>query len=82
MTGLGNIDDVYKHYLKLVEENNKLKELLKKLHRDVQEIVLYSHDIEDIDQEDWLTISRRQADIANNIAKDIYNAIGADNDKK
>ena len=29
MTGLGNIDDVYKHYLKLVEENNKLKELLK-----------------------------------------------------
>ena len=29
MTGLGNIDDVYKHYLKLVEENQKLKELLK-----------------------------------------------------
>ena len=29
MTGLGNIDDVYKHYLKLVEENQQLKELLK-----------------------------------------------------
>lgn len=29
MTGLGNIDDIYKHYLKLVEENNKLKELLR-----------------------------------------------------
>lgn len=29
MTGLGNIDDIYKHYLKLVEENQRLKELLK-----------------------------------------------------
>ena len=29
MTGLGNIEDVYKHYLKLVEENQKLKEQLK-----------------------------------------------------
>ena len=29
MTGLGNIDDVYKHYLKLVEENQQLKELLR-----------------------------------------------------
>lgn len=28
MTGLGNIDDVYKQYLKLVEENQQLKELL------------------------------------------------------
>ena len=28
MTGLGNIDDVYKHYLNLVEENQQLKELL------------------------------------------------------
>ena len=31
MTGLGNIDDVYKHYLKLVEENKHLKELLKRV---------------------------------------------------
>lgn len=29
MTGLGYIYDVYKHYLKLVEENQQLKELLK-----------------------------------------------------
>ena len=29
MTGLGNIDDVYKHYLVVVEENQQLKELLK-----------------------------------------------------
>ena len=28
MTGLGNINDVYKHYLKVIDENNKLKELL------------------------------------------------------
>lgn len=29
MTGLGNIDDVYKHYLKVIEENKQLRELLK-----------------------------------------------------
>ena len=29
MTGLGNIDDVYKHYLKVIDENEQLKELLK-----------------------------------------------------
>ena len=29
MTGLGNIDDVYKHYLKVVEENQQLRDLLK-----------------------------------------------------
>ena len=29
MTGLGNIDDVYKHYLEVIEENQQLKELLK-----------------------------------------------------
>lgn len=29
MTGLGNIDDVYKHYLKVIDENKQLKELLK-----------------------------------------------------
>ena len=38
MTGLGNIDDVYKHYLKLVEENNKLKELLKEYKKQLSEI--------------------------------------------
>ena len=30
MTGLGNIDDVYKHYLKLVKENQRLKDMLYK----------------------------------------------------
>lgn len=30
MTGLGNIDDVYKHYLVVIEENQQLKELLKR----------------------------------------------------
>jgi adenine C2-methylase RlmN of 23S rRNA A2503 and tRNA A37 len=29
MAGLGNIDDVYRHYLVVIEENKKLKELLK-----------------------------------------------------
>lgn len=33
MTGLGNIDDVYKHYLKLAEENQQLKELLKECYK-------------------------------------------------
>lgn len=28
MVGLGNIDDVYKHYLVVIEENQQLKELL------------------------------------------------------
>ena len=28
MTGLGNIDDVYNHYLKVIDENQQLKELL------------------------------------------------------
>ena len=31
MTGLGNIDDVYKHYLKVIDENQQLKEEIKKL---------------------------------------------------
>ena len=29
MTGLGNIDDVYNHYLKAIDENQQLKGLLK-----------------------------------------------------
>ena len=29
MVGLGNIDDVYKHYLKVIDENQQLKELLR-----------------------------------------------------
>ena len=40
MTGLGNIDDVYKHYLKVIDENQQLKELLKAC-REVLKIVIY-----------------------------------------
>ena len=29
MTGLGNIDDIYNLYLKVINENQQLKELLK-----------------------------------------------------
>ena len=37
MTGLGNIDDVYKHYLVVIEENKQLKVLL----RECEESVLF-----------------------------------------
>ena len=33
MTGLGNIDDVYKHYLKVIEENKRLEKSLRLLLR-------------------------------------------------
>lgn len=38
MTGLGNIDDVYKHYLKVIDENTKLKEQLKEYKNQLSEI--------------------------------------------
>ena len=38
MTGLGNIDDVYKHYLKVIDENQQLKELLKEYKKQLSEI--------------------------------------------
>ena len=41
MTGLGNIDDVYKHYLKLVEENQQLKELLKECRDVIKDVDSY-----------------------------------------
>ena len=40
MTGLGNMDDVYKHYLKVIEENQQLKELLLVCRRKAFEIRL------------------------------------------
>ena len=43
MTGLGNIDDVYKHYLKLAEENQQLKELLKECREFLYEILTGTH---------------------------------------
>lgn len=39
MVGLGNIDDVYKHYLVVIEENQQLKELRKRL-KDTQNLEL------------------------------------------
>ena len=38
MTGLGNIDDVYKHYLKVIDENQQLKKLLKEYKKQLSEI--------------------------------------------
>ena len=38
MVGLGNIDDVYKHYLKGIDENQQLKELLKEYKKQLSEI--------------------------------------------
>ena len=43
MSGLRNIDDVYKHYLKVIDENQQLKELLKEWCK-LYPIVLYEHD--------------------------------------
>ena len=31
MVVLGNIDDVYKHYLKAIEENQQLKDIISKM---------------------------------------------------
>ena len=31
MTGLGNIDDVYNHYLKVIDENQRLKDVISKM---------------------------------------------------
>ena len=31
MTGLGNIDDVYNHYLNVIDENAKLKDVISKM---------------------------------------------------
>lgn len=43
MVGLGNIDDVYKHYLVVIEENQHLKELLKECRDDVNNIISNVH---------------------------------------
>lgn len=50
MAGLGNIDDVYKHYLVVIEENQKLNEHIEKLEELLKEwvkfypIVLYEYE--------------------------------------
>ena len=55
MTGLGNIDDVYKHYLKLVEENKQLKKLLREW---------VQFEIEE-NPNDFTVISERMSELAN-----------------
>lgn len=57
MTGLGNIDDVYKHYLKLVEENQQLKELLKEC----------KEFFEEENPKDFTVISERMDDLLTHI---------------
>ena len=44
MTGLGNMDDVYKHYLKVIEENQQLKELLLVCREMLEEYQYYEGD--------------------------------------
>ena len=38
MAGLGNINDVYEHYLKIIDENKQLKELLREYKKQLSEI--------------------------------------------
>lgn len=40
MVGLGNIDDVYKHYLKVIDENKRLE---KKLDIAVKALITYKN---------------------------------------
>lgn len=76
MTGLGNIDDVYRHYLQVIEENQQLKELLKECKRQLEEVELCRYDVADVDQEDWFIISTEQAGIAKKMNTKIDNVIG------
>ena len=55
MTGLGNMDDVYKHYLKVIDENQQLKELLKEWAQ---------FEIEE-NPNDFTVISERMSELAN-----------------
>lgn len=41
MTGLGNIDDVYKHYLKVIDENKQLKTLLRECRDVIKDVDTY-----------------------------------------
>ena len=65
MTGLGNIDDVYKHYLKVIDENQQLKFLLKKCRELLDN---YNHTFE---TKDW--------EKSSNLITKIDNAIGENN---
>lgn len=41
MTGLGNIEDVYNHYLNVIDENQQLKELLKECREVIKNVDTY-----------------------------------------
>lgn len=53
MVGLGNIDDVYKHYLVVIEENQQLKELLKECRPYVDQAMPISFNDNDIGWKPW-----------------------------
>ena len=39
MIGLGNVDDVYKHYLKVIEENKRLEKKLEIAVKALEEVI-------------------------------------------
>ena len=80
MTGLGNIDDVYKHYLKVIDENKELKELLRDL-RDEADGALQAIQ-KDCESDDWSIFHYPEVQYFYDLLTKIDNAIGADNDKK
>ena len=72
MAGLGNIDDVYKHYLKIIDENKQLKELLKKYKEQLSEIKNAYIDLTTQDEYGsyYIEEAKEFIDIVKNILKD------------
>ena len=77
MTGLGNIDDVYKHYLKVIDENAKLKELLRDL-RDEADGALQAIQ-KDCESDDWSIFHYPEVQYFYDLLTKIDNAIGENN---
>lgn len=59
----------------LVNENYKLKKLLKECGRQLEEVELCRYDVADVDQEDWFRISTEQAGIAKKMKTKINEAL-------
>ena len=83
MTGIGNIDDVYKHYLNVIDENQQLKELLKEYKNQLSEIKNAYIDLTTQDEYGSYYIDEAKlfVEIVGKTIKDfdkhkIYNAIG------
>ena len=74
MTGLGNIDDVYKHYLKVIDENQQLKELLRDL-RDEADGALQAIQ-KDCESDDWSIFHYPEVQYFYDLLTKIDNAIG------